>query len=72
MAHIEPLTEVLGTSQPGPIGDRNVTYYTVTCRECGVVSDKPDVTIVMAALYRQRHLAEHLTALAEEITRAAR
>jgi len=71
MGAIQPLTEVKGTGK-WDIGEINVAHYKVTCRECGVVSDKPGVTAAMAALYRQRHLAEHLTALAEEIARAAR
>jgi hypothetical protein len=68
MARILPLTEVLGPANGTPPAHR----YTVTCRDCGVVSDKPGVTVVMAGLYRQRHLAEHLAALSAEITQAAR
>ena len=52
--------------------------YVAVCRECGDVTmqesggyvDKG--TMQQAGLYRQRHLARHLTALSEEITEAAR
>lgn len=67
---MDDLTEIIG----GTHG------HAVTCRECG------DVTLIesgftipsgkatgeQAGLYRQRHLAKHLVALAAEIEGAAR
>lgn len=47
--------------------------YKVLCSVCGDVTRREsgghvnDANIGQAALYRQRHLAKHLTALAEEI-----
>lgn len=70
-----PLTELSGTDYPtlSNITGKQVLHYTVTCRDCG---DLPSVqmpqSIQQAGLVRQRHLAEHLEALAQEIKEAAR
>jgi hypothetical protein len=71
MSGIEPLTEVVGTGQFGTVQGHRIAYYKVTCRECGTI-EQPEATIQMVGLYRQRHLAAHLKALAAEIADAAR
>ena len=67
---IPPLTKIQGVDREG--------RYVVLCRECGDVTGHESGglvqsgTIQMVDLYRQRHLARHLTALAHEIAEAAR
>jgi hypothetical protein len=71
---IPPLTEAVGNGLiPGPL------VYVVRCRECGDVTrlesnftTEGPVPLQQAGLYRQRHLARHLTALATEVAEAAR
>jgi hypothetical protein len=70
IGNIAPLTEILGLG----------TGYRVECRECGDVTREESVftvhageaTMQQAGLYRQRHLARHLSALATEVAEAAR
>lgn len=48
-------------------------HYKVHCRECGELPEvSTSQSMVQAGLVRDRHLAEHLEALAEEIREAAR
>lgn len=63
------------------IGGIHEPGYSVYCDACGadVTIDESEfttrpgeATVVQAGIFRQRHLAKHLTALAAEITEAAR
>lgn len=78
---IQDLTEVTGATLPAtafPEREDRIGYY-VTCTTCG---DLPSVaspldpaypmTIIQAGLLQRRHLAEHLTALADEIQEASK
>lgn len=79
--NIQPLTRLdnVGTApteEPDGVFARAI--YHVICRDCGDVTRSEsgghvnDARIREAALYRQRHLAWHLRALAEEIDAASR
>lgn len=64
---IEPLVEVVVL----PSGDDT----RATCRDCGVLpplGGQGPQSLRQASLVRQRHLADHLAALAAEIAQAAR
>lgn len=64
---IEPLVEVVVLPA---INDTQAI-----CRDCGVLAPlggQGPQSLVQAGLVRQRHLAEHLAALAAEIAQAAR
>ena len=74
---IAPLTEIKGTGRfaapPASAHDR--TYrgtYVVLCRDCGDVTSLEsgdtvtEAPIEQAGLYRRRHLARHMHALATE------
>lgn len=64
---VEPLTEVRGT-----FTDKG-THYMVLCKACGEVpAVAVPATAVQAGLVQRRHLAEHLSAIADEITQACR
>lgn len=72
IGNIAPLTEVKRAE------DHRVLYV-VVCREHGDVTREESgftaeggVKLTQAGLYRQRHLARHLSALANEVTEAAR
>lgn len=66
---IEPLIRMEGNTASG------LLEYEVMCRDCGSLmgpSARYAMPIVQAGLVRDRHLAEHLAALANEIKEAAR
>jgi hypothetical protein len=62
--NIQPLVEIVG----------NLGTYSAWCRDCGLLPPVVDEeqTIVQAALVRNRHLAEHVQALADELAEAVR
>lgn len=79
--NIEPLTslEYAGTvNTAGDLGLDARPIYRVICRDCGDITRSEsggqvnDAPLGQATLYRQRHLAWHLRALAEEIDAASR
>lgn len=76
---IRPLVTVTGRAVPSDEpGVVSRGAWTVVCRECGdVTREESNFTVEQANtqqanLYRQRHLARHLTALANEVAEAAR
>lgn len=58
--------------------DKHGLLYHVICRLCGNVTRREsggtvnDARLQQAGLYRQRHLAKHLSALAQEVEEATR
>jgi len=64
---VRPLTEIIGTYVSDGF------HYTVECRDgCDITELTVPQTAYQAGLQQRRHLAEHLEALAAEITEAAR
>ena len=67
---MDELTEILGGTYGHSVVCRE--HGDVTLLESGGVVASGKATGQQAGLYRQRHLAQHLKALADEITEAAR
>jgi hypothetical protein len=68
MGEVRPLTQLVHVGNQG---------FIVSCEICGDVTAQEShgttaAPIGQVALYRQRHLAKHLLALATEIAQAAR
>lgn len=67
---IAPLVTITGTGAQ-VLGARD--HYDVECRDCGPLPALSDGdSLFQAGLVRDRHLAEHLEALAQEFKDAAR
>lgn len=75
MAEIQPLVQITGIAMEHPreLGI-TVSHYEALCRDCGAIQPPLAIpqSVIQAGLLRDRHLAEHLTALAQEIKEAAR
>lgn len=75
-AETTPLTKIRGIGVP--VGHSGPPRFVVECVLCGDVTRAEsggtwdNAKLPEANLYRQRHLAKHLTALAKEVTEAAR
>lgn len=76
----DPLITIKAEFQTG-IGVDRVTHYEVTCRDCGRLEPLPNgfmgegqtpQTAVQAGIVRDRHLADHLMAIALEMKESAR